>query len=230
MAQPAPVTITMWGDWWPAAGTGTIYAQFRNDSTAAINGHVLFVITEDSCYYPSPNGDQWHNRVARDYIPNITGATVSIPAGDSITYSQPFTLGSTWNRNRIKFVTFIQNVNMSPDTTIEIWQGGILPLADLGIEEHGSNEVTMSRVVTPPNPCVNSTRFGFTLPFGSNYSITLFDVTGRQVRQIVGASTGSEENVLWDLKNEIGIRVNAGVYLYRFESETIRTTGKVVVQ
>jgi hypothetical protein len=119
---------------------------------------------------------------------------------------------------------------MSPDSTIEIWQGGKLDIAELGIEEHGSNAVTMSGVVPAPNPCVNGTRFGFTLPVGSDYSITLFDVTGRQVRQIAGSSSGSEENVLWDLKTERGIRVNAGVYLYRFESETIGTTGKVVVQ
>jgi len=70
MNVPSPFTITMWGDWNPGSGTGTINAQFQNDSTDALAGRVLFVITEDSINYAGPNGDAWHNQVARDYIPD----------------------------------------------------------------------------------------------------------------------------------------------------------------
>ena len=231
MTQPAPVTITMWGDWWPAAGTGTIYAQFRNDTTAALNGNVLFVVTEDSLYSPSSNGDLWHNQVARDYIPNHIGTVVSIPAGDSITVSQPFTLDSGWNPEMIKFLTWMQDSTMNPeDTTIEIWQGGILDIDELGIEEYGSNQISASQISPVPNPCVNGTRFAFTLPAGQKYTISFYDVSGRKIQTMYGIASGDDEAVNWDLINKQGARVSAGVYLYRFESTEINSTGKVVVR
>ena len=231
MAQLAPVTITMWGDWWPAQGTGTIYAQFRNDTTEALNGNVLFVATEDSIYRVVSNGDQWHNHVARDYLPTQTGETVSIPAGDSVILSRTFTLGPTWNPDKMEFVTWIQNVNMQPsDSTIEIWQGGILGIAELGIEEYGNNRITQVNIVATPNPCINGTRLSFTLSTGTTYDITFFDVSGRRIKTLTGIASGNEESVEWNLRNEQGTRVSAGVYLYRFESTEIKTTGKVVVR
>jgi hypothetical protein len=231
MLQPAPVTITMWGDWWPAGGTGTIYAQFRNDSIATINGAVNFVVTEDSIYRVTPNGDQWHNHVARDYLPTQAGEAVSIPAGDSVTLSRTFTLNTLWNESKIEFVAWIQNPSMNPaDSMKEIWQGGILGIAELGIEEYGNNAVTLSSIVPAPNPCVNGTQFSFELPTGQAYHIAIFDVSGRLVRKLEGISKDNEETVNWNLRNEQDTRVSAGVYLYYFVSESTRATGKVVVK
>ncbi len=231
LAQPAPVTITMWGDWWPAQGSGTIYAQYRNDTTETLNGNVLFVVTEDSIHRSNIPGDPWHNHVARDYLPTQVGEAVSIPAGDSVTLSRTFTLQPTWNPDMIEFVTWMQNEDMQPnDSTIEIWQGGILDIAELGIEEYGSNTITHENTFPTPNPCVNGTRFSFTLSAGEPYDITFFDVTGREIKEINGIASGNEESVEWNLRNEQGTRVSAGVYLYRFKSSEIETTGKVVIR
>jgi hypothetical protein len=231
MNVPSPVTITMWGDWWPYQGTGTIYAQFRNDSTETLNGNVLFVMTEDSIQITAPNGDQWHNHVARDYLPTHIGETVSIPAGDSITLSRTFALQPTWNPDMIEFVTWLQDLNMNPhDSIIEIWQGGVLDIDELGIEEFGNNSIVQSNISPTPNPAVSNTRFSFTLADGDIYSITFYDVSGRKIKTLGGSASGSEEIVEWNLRNEQGTRVSAGVYLYRFESPEITTTGKVVIK
>lgn len=231
MAVESPVTITMWGDWWPAQGTGTVYAQFRNDSNDALGGRVLFVVTEDSCYYPGGNGDVWHNHVARDYIPNHIGEPVSIAPGDSITLSANFTLGTSWNPEKIKFVTFIQDTALQlEDTIIQIWQGGILDIDELGIEEFGNTQIASANIAPIPNPCTDGTRFSFTLSTGAHYRITLYDITGRKIQEIDGIASGSEENVEWNVRNEQGVRVSSGVYLYRFESDEIGTTGKIVVR
>ncbi|MBE0432540.1 T9SS type A sorting domain-containing protein [candidate division WOR-3 bacterium] len=226
----SPFTITMWGDWHPAAGTGTIYAQFRNDSTVALTGKVLFVVTEDSIYKPAPNGDQWHNHVARDYLPTASGEVVTIPPGDSLTLSRAFVLDTIWNADKIRFTTWIQDLNMQPDTTIEIWQGAMLDIDELGIMEYTGGEVTAVNIKPVPNPCASSTRFAFTLPAGERYQIGLFDVSGRKVRVLAGTATGNEESVEWNLRNETGRRVSAGVYLYQFESASTHATGKVVVR
>jgi len=230
MAVPSPVTITMWGNWNPGTGAGTISAKFRNESAAELVGHVLFVITEDSIYFAAPSGDLWHNQVARDYIPDHIGDLVTIPANDSITSSQAFTLDPLWNPEKIRFVTFIQDTVMQPDSTIEIWQGAMLDIDQLGILEYGSTDVARTNIKPVPNPCVDGTRFAFVLPAGERFHISFFDVSGRMIRTVVGTATGSEETITWNLRDEKGVRISAGVYLYRFESEKTNTAGKVVVR
>jgi len=231
MLLDAPVTITMWGDWIPAQSTGTIYAQFRNDTTVAINGLAYFVVTEDSIFQPTPNGDQWHNHVARDYLPTQTGESISIPSGDSIILSRSFALGTAWNQDMIEFVAWIQNPTMNPaDSAKEIWQGGMLNIADLGIDEYGNSNIAGMNITPTPNPCVNSTRFSFTLPTGERYQINFYDITGRRVRILNGIASGNEQTVEWNLRNDNDARVSAGVYLYRLESNNINVTGKVIVR
>ncbi len=233
MNQPAPVTVTMWGDYSVTAGTGTINAQFRNDSTATMAGRVLFVITEDSLYYTgAPNGDLWHNHVARDYIPNQNGQFVSISAGDSLTVTYGFTIQAGWDENRCDIIAFIQDTQLQADSTKEIWQGGIKPVMELipGVEEHEVEIAPIYAVTTAPNPCVRNTSFQFDLPIGTDYRIDIYDVSGRRVRSLPGFTHQISGSVNWDLTNEQGAKVGAGIYLYRFTSEVLNTSGKVVVR
>lgn len=230
MNIPSPVTITIWGDWWPAQGTGTVYAQFRNDSTERLAGNVLFVVTEDSIQWSAPNGDQWHNHVARDYLPTHNGEYVSLPAGDSITLSRTFVLDTLWNPDMIQFVTWIQDEAIQPDTVIEIWQGGILDIEELGIKEYENNQIATANVLPIPNPAVNGTRLSFTLPTGEDYRVTFYDISGRKIRAFNGNASGNEESIEWNLRDQQGTRVSAGVYLYRFESLEQNATGKIVVR
>jgi len=231
MNIPAPVTITMWGTYTPLRGTGTIYAKFRNDSTATINGRVIWVITEDSIYYSAPNGDLWHNHVARDYLPNQNGQTVSIPAGDSVTISQSFTIQSNWNANKCQIVTWLQNDVMTADSIKNIWQGAFINVPDLTYVAEGNSENSVSENIIPiPNPCVIHTRFSFTLPAQTEYSISIFDISGRKVWSIKGRADGKQKTVEWNLKDQKGVKLGPGVYLYRFESGELRTKGKIVVR
>jgi hypothetical protein len=230
MNVPSPFTMTMWGDWNPGSGTGTINAQFRNDSTDALTGHVLFVITEDSINFVGPNGDAWHNQVARDYIPDTIGSLASIPAGDSLTVSQAFALDTSWNYEKIRFVAFIQDTFMQPDSVIEIWQGAMLDIAELGIAEYENTNIFTKNITPSPNPCVSGTRFSFTLPNAQSYTIDIYDITGRKIRAVSGVAAGSEQTTEWDLRNDKGLRVSSGVYLYHFRSNEVYATGKVVVR
>ncbi len=231
MNQPAPVTITMWGTYTPLRGTGTIYAKFRNDSTAAITGRVVWVITEDSLYYAAPNGDLWHNHVARDYLPNQNGQTTTIAAGDSVTLSQNFTIQSGWNANRCQIVTWIQNDVMTADSIKNIWQGCYINVSDLTyLAEDNSKKVETENVLLAPNPCIKNANFSFRLNVGSPYTISIFDISGRKIRTIKGIASGEQERVQWDLRNELGRKVNCGVYFYRFESNTTNTAGKIIIR
>ncbi len=231
MAQPSPVTVTMWGDYSQTDGTGMINAQFRNDGSTTLSGRVLYVITEDSLYYAAPNGDVWHNHVARDYIPNQNGQYITVPAGDSVTVAYPFTIQAGWDEDRCEIITMFQDTQFQADSTKEVWQGGIKPVMDLiGIEEYESDVMPVYAVTSIPNPCVSNTSFQFELPFGTDYSIDIYDVSGRRLRSLSGVTHQTEGSVNWDLTNDQGAKVGAGVYLYRFTSEVLNTSGKVVVR
>jgi len=230
MNQPSPVTVTLWGDYNSANGNGTFNVQFRNDSTATINGRVIMVITEDSLYYLAPNGDAWHNHVARDYVPNQNGQTVTIAPGDSVTVTQSFTTSPSWDVNKCDIITWIQDDNMQPDSTKEIWQGGMKRVKDLSIEEENLEQSVIDKVILMPNPCVDGTSFSFNLPEGMQYRIAIFDVAGRCVSRLEGESSGKQESIMWRCKDGAGSLISSGVYFYCFESDDFSVTGKAVVR
>jgi hypothetical protein len=231
MAIPSPVTVTMWGDYSQIDGSGTISAQFRNDGSTTLSGRVLYVITEDSLYYAGPNGDVWHNHVARDYIPNQNGQLVSIPAGDSLTVTYAFTILAGWDENKCDIITMFQDTQFQADSTKEVWQGGIKHVMELvGIEEHESNVAPLYSVTSSPNPCVRNTAFQYELPVSTAYRINIFDVSGRHVKSLSGIAQHAQESVTWDLTNKQGARLSAGVYLFKFESDILNSSGKIIIR
>jgi len=231
MNQPSPVTLSMWGYYSFARGSGTIYAKFRNDSTATLRGRVIWVITEDSLYFVGPNGDAWHNHVARDYLPTQNGQSVIIAPGDSVTLNQPFTIQSGWNASRCKVLTWIQDTVMKPDSTKQIWQGGIKKISELiGVEEEIGGKIPRLVINPIPNPCIDGTKFNFNLSKGIEYRIEIFDVTGRKIKTLSGTASGSHESINWNRRDDKGALVGSGVYLYRFESKEIKATGKIAVK
>jgi hypothetical protein len=230
MSEPAPLTVTMSGYYNPGGGTGSVNAQFRNDSSAAITGRVIFVITEDSLYYPAPNGAIWHNHVPRDYLPDHNGEIVNINPGDSITVTRSFSIEPFWNDAHCRILTWIQNDEMQPDSTREIWQGGMLEVDALGVNEYTVETGAWEELRVIPNPCRLAARFCFTLPQGAAYQIALFDATGRLFRSMNGRGAGERQTVVWQRDDAWSMPVRSGVYFYRFTSERIRASGKIVVQ
>ena len=67
-----------------------------------------------------------------------------------------------------------------------------------------------------PNPVVGSTTFAFGLPAESKVQLTIFDVTGRRVRDLVDQSLGAGlHSVSWNRTDEGGRVVKPGVFYYR---------------
>ncbi len=224
MNQASPMRLLMWGTY--GSGSGTINARFYNDSTASVTATVYFVITEDSCYYAAPNGDQWHNHVARDYVPNQIGQQVTIPSGDSATVTQYFTIQAGWNVNRCNIITWIQN-----SSTREVYQVGKIKVTDLtAVEENEQDNLVKKEILSLPNPCVNGTKFQFNIGAGTQWKIIIFDVLGRPIQQIDGIGNAQNQIVEWNLKDNKDNRVKSGVYFYRFISAELNSTGKIVVR
>lgn len=230
MMHDAPVTLTMGGIFSANEDTGRVYAHFRNDSTDTITGRVIFVITEDSLFYPSPNGDLWHNHVPRDYVPDHNGQVVSIAPGDSLTIDQFFSLDTLWNDEMCEIVTWIQNDSMSADSIKEIWQGAMIKVTDLtGIHEQETN-VVRSRVDAYPNPCARDITFMLDIPSRSAYTLILYDVLGRPVRRFSGTAPVGRHEVTWNLLDMAGRKVGTGIYFYYLKHKDTQVHGKIVVR
>ncbi|HEX7321161.1 MAG TPA: Omp28-related outer membrane protein [bacterium] len=231
MNKPSPLTCTMWGNYTLTEGTGTIYAKFRNDSTATISGRIRFVLTEDSIYYAAPTGDLWHNHVARDYIPDTSGTAFTLAPGDSITTSRSFTVQAGWNQNRCKLIAWAQSTTLLADSTRDVWQSGIKNVADLIVDVDEAKLATLRPpVVLAPNPCVNEVKLSFSLYQGLSYTLNIYDITGRRISTFRGIAAGDKETVTWNLRNDTGARVTSGVYFYRFDSARLKNSGKIVVK
>lgn len=230
MAVPAPFRATMWGDYTPTDGTGTIYVCFWNDSSSSLTGRVQFVITEDSLYHVGSNSDGWHNHVARDYLPDYNGEVVSIPAGDSLILSRAFTIDAGWDESMIELVSWIQDDYMQPDTIKEIWQGALIKLSELtGIAEEPVPGKHPFMITAMPNPCTDQISFSFGSTKSIPYRIIIYDIAGRQIRALSGETTATDQSVQWDLRDRDGTRVATGSYFYRFESDTDSAEGRIVI-
>lgn len=70
-----------------------------------------------------------------------------------------------------------------------------------------------------PNPFNPITTFHYQLPKQSHVNLTLYDLLGREVRQLVNAiQEKGRKSVRWDATDEKGSLVSAGVYLIQLQS------------
>jgi flagellar hook assembly protein FlgD len=69
-----------------------------------------------------------------------------------------------------------------------------------------------------PNPFSARTSLRFALDEPGTARLTVHDVTGRRVRTLDAGFRGAgEHEIIWDGRNENGVPVSAGVYLYRLQ-------------
>lgn len=79
-----------------------------------------------------------------------------------------------------------------------------------------------------PNPFNPTTTINFTLAKTSDWSLTVYNINGKVVRQYSGRSEG-ELQVEFDAKDSNGASIASGIYLYRFETEDFADTKKMLL-
>lgn len=81
-----------------------------------------------------------------------------------------------------------------------------------------------------PNPFNPTTTIRFTLAEKQNVTVSVYDVSGRLVRTLLGGvrDTGSH-TVTWDGRDSAGATVGSGVYFYRLDAGKFSDTKKMVL-
>jgi len=95
-------------------------------------------------------------------------------------------------------------------------QGGYPPLGAgfEGSEPQGAP--ALAEVSSAPNPFRGTTAIRFTLAQGAEAQLRIFDLAGRQVREIVHrAPLAGRQEIAWDGRDAIGSPLASGVYFYR---------------
>jgi len=100
-------------------------------------------------------------------------------------------------------------------------------------------QVTISRIAvnspTPllnyPNPFNPTTTIAYSLREPARVQLTIYDVIGREVRQLVDREEApGAYNIVWDARNSDGQNVASGIYIYRLMVNGSPTTKKMQLQ
>ena len=81
-----------------------------------------------------------------------------------------------------------------------------------------------------PNPFNPTTRIDYSIPIRTQVKITIYDIQGRLVKNIVDDfNDPGHFSIFWDGKNDLGNAVPSGLYLYSFNSPTHKEFKKLVL-
>lgn len=81
-----------------------------------------------------------------------------------------------------------------------------------------------------PNPLSLGCTLGFDLPRTAAAELAIFDLSGRRVATLADGMQGSGRHLLrWDATDTGGMRVGAGIYFARFQTQGMSRTARLVV-
>ena len=104
----------------------------------------------------------------------------------------------------------------------------------------GSQKMTLGkRTILPnnytlhqnyPNPFNPVTTLRYSLPFYDHVTLTIYDLNGREINQIVNTNQPAGfQSVVWNATDYFGRSVGAGVYLYQIQAGDFKDTRKMVL-
>ena len=127
------------------------------------------------------------------------------------------------------------NIAIFNDNTVSYWWRVGLDTSEcegffLDLPSTAINPNTFRLNQNYPNPFNPTTNLSYELSADSYVTITVYDLLGNVVRNLVSEYQSSGlKSVQWDATNEQGQSVAAGVYLYRIESGSFTNTKKMIL-
>jgi len=221
LSAPSDVSLTHVGTTYdPVTRTGQVEVECYNSGADEISAALQFAITEDSVYYSAPNGDQWHNAVCRDFVPNHYGTPVTLAAGGRDTITLSYELQPDWVEDRVELVVYLQNMTLQGDT-LACYQGSASNvLSFVGVEESKLLAARDLRVSVSPNPCRTGCEFAVSGEAARGAMVTIYSADGRLVSSV--QTIGNRAS--WSCNG-----LSRGIYLYRVNAGTVTAQGKLVV-
>jgi hypothetical protein len=147
------------------------------------------------------------------------------------------TLDAGSNRLDFEESDFLSNLD-ADDYTLRVtahslYDDGALAQAEATFRTSGTGFGLPQRPVllgNRPNPFTASTRIQFVLPEAAPTTLKVFDLQGRLVRTLLQGEAGpGSVSVDWDGRNESGLEVGSGIYLYQVVIAGERFSDKMIL-
>jgi len=119
-------------------------------------------------------------------------------------------------------------VTNQPDTK-SMWVKAVaVPLTGLDESDLLPQEYSLSQ--NYPNPFNPTTMIHFELPRASEVRIEIFNLLGQRIHTLVeGTKPAGRYDVTWDGKNEQGVPLSSGIYIYRLTAGEYQRTLKMIL-
>jgi hypothetical protein len=95
----------------------------------------------------------------------------------------------------------------------------------------GSSTVpnTYSLSQNSPNPFNPTTTIHASMAEAGEYTLTVFNIMGERVRQYRGWHAAGPLAITWDARNDNGVQLPSGIYLYRFQAGSFSQTKQMIL-
>jgi len=205
---------------------GVPAARLALSSDSLIYDTTLVNTTNDSTFYVCNTGlldFTVENITTPDPVFTVSGFPFLVPANSNqsvqLTFS-PLQAGE-YSGNLIV-------VTDQPDTR-SIWlQAVAVPFTGLEKSDLLPQEYSLSQ--NYPNPFNPVTVIHFELPRASEIQLEIFNLLGQRIHTLVeGKKSAGRYDVTWDGKNEQGIPLSSGIYIYRLTAGEYQRTMKMVL-
>lgn len=205
----------------PAPGVGSVLllgvGQIMLWGGFGVEGPTAVIATSDRVHdYRVEVEDLGTIRVFQDGQPVLTGAAISDPLFGGTPYVY-FGDGGGSGSSTTEWTYFKHNGAASPCH------------GTVGVEDVARG-ATIAFECPVPNPASRDALLRFTLQQAARLDLTIFDAAGRRVRTLESAvHTPGEHQARWDLSDDAGRPVRAGLYFARLEADGWRLVRRLAV-
>ena len=100
-------------------------------------------------------------------------------------------------------------------TSWDVYQGFWVPDANAFVGVNDNTNSNDGKILNFPNPFSISTTIKYNLPYSGDVTLKIFDLQGNVVKVLVNETqTMGSHEVVWNGKNELGVDLASGSYLY----------------
>lgn len=115
------------------------------------------------------------------------------------------------------------------DLLVGTGTGLYLHTTPLGYDEPLITRKTDSWIEVAPNPFSTYTTFSWNSPETGQFSVVLYDLTGREVNHLITTASGGKGSILWNGTDHRGKQLSEGIYFYRCSLNQQTNTGKLII-
>ncbi len=121
-------------------------------------------------------------------------------------------------------IRFITAKVFSPQDTL------VVEATVTGVKETAIPPLTYELKQNYPNPFNPTTTIAFALPRNEQVRLEIFNILGQKVRTLINTQMAAgKHQIVWDGKNEQGITVPSGIYIYRLKTDHFSATKRMVL-